>query len=65
MELYAMGEWTNQHPFLIDTYLDKLVDFVQQSTTVSFARMPVLGTLYKPISMHKRTKNPNCEFCVL
>ena len=37
----------------------------QQSTTVSLAGLPVLRTLYKPMSMHKRTNSQNCEFCVL
>ena len=38
---------------------------VQQSTTVSLTGLPVLRTLYKPMSMHKSTNSRNCEFCVL
>ena len=38
---------------------------VQKSTTVSWAGLPVLRTLYKPISMHKSTNSRNCESCVL
>ena len=40
-------------------------NFVQQSTTVSCAGLPVLRTIYKPMSMHKSTNCRNCEFCVL
>ena len=38
---------------------------VQQFTTVSLTVLPVLRTLYKPMSMHKSTNSQNCEFCVL
>ena len=38
---------------------------VQQSTTVSLAGLPVLRTLYKPMSMHNSANSRNCEFCVL
>ena len=35
-------------------YTDYIV--VQQTTTVSLTGLPVLRTLYKPISMHKQSK---------
>ena len=38
---------------------------VQQNTTVSLTGLPVLRTLYKPMSMNKSTNSQNCEFCVL
>ena len=38
---------------------------VWQSTTVSFVGLPVLITLYKPMSMQKSTNSKNCEFYVL
>ena len=38
---------------------------VQQNTTVSLTGLPVLRTLYKPMSMNKSTNSQNCEFFFL
>ena len=38
---------------------------VQLTAHVSLTGLPVLRTLYKPMSMHKSTNSQNCEFCVL
>ena len=50
-------------------YLEQQVNscyiVVQQNTTVSLTGLPVLRTLYKPMSMNKSTNSQNCEFCVL
>ena len=49
-----------------DRHMDKSTYIVvQQSTTVSLTGLPVLKTLYKPMSMHKSIDCQNCEFCVL
>ena len=50
----ARYTWTFYVPYIL----------VQQSITVSLAGLPVLRTLYKPLSMHKSTNSQNCEFCV-
>ena len=38
---------------------------VQQSTTVSLTGLPVLRTLYKPMSINKSTNGKICELFVL
>ena len=47
------------------TQMNSSYMFVQQSITVSFAGLPVLRTLYKPMYKHKSPNSRICELCVL
>ena len=54
--------WENFH--VLTSLIRTQYIVVQQFTTVSLTGLPVLRTLYEPMSMHKRTNSQNCEFCV-
>ena len=60
--LYTGTLWT-----ICGLFMDYNIDYilVQQSTTVSLTGLPVLRTVYKPMSMHKSSNSQNCEFCVV
>ena len=77
---YCNKDWTYSDPakvnyiirpglsyltFLLQKKKDISTFLCVQSTTVSFAGLPVLRTLYEPMSMHKSPNSQNCEFCVL
>ena len=52
--------------FFFQVLPDLLIYIVVQLTAhVSLTGLPVLRTLYKPMSMNKSTNSQNCEFSVL